>query len=944
MRWGDLVVAGEARRSGIRERHWNGVDAVEVRERGRILLVYFLEHAPPHLHPGNIRIDPPPDGAAVHAVDVYRAREADRELEDRLVVEVDRPGSSGVYRFSLVERRPDGTPSRVPHAAVDPRFAGVEFVFDIDAPRPPILRAPTGSPASHPDISYLKRDYQGLRELMLDRLSATLPAWTERHVPDAWIALIELLAYIGDDLSYYEDAVATEAYLQTARRRVSVRRHARLVDYRLHDGCAARAWVALQVGSPVTLSLHEVRFVAAGSELGTGPPLIDATASPPDRWLKYQQYSPLPARIGPQRHPANLTLQPEHSHIQLWNWGEPDSHLARGATRAVLVDGRPAKPLRLEVGDVLVLEESHDPRTGGVGPADPAHRQAVRLTAVRRLVDELYDQPLIEIRWDQEDALAFDLAVTAGGHPCACASGNVVLVTAGREVDEQLGPRALSLTTPGLCFSTPFPHADTVASHQAHRLRDLYDAWRDQIGTWQIEAVRGEPLSNERLQTLRSTLGEEVLEQFGLAREESDADEYEAPSGQDDALRADLDAYGLGELLAAADRLLAGRRRRLETLARLAEASGPLEPVLMSELEDQWGEALVRGLAADRPGAWGPASGALRQDPRAALPVLELGTDAGHHTWQPALDLIDAKPGDRMVVAEVDDDGIAALRLGAEQPKGPIEASYWVGNGEAGNAEAEAINAVLWVGGATSGAVRPQSLDAISQVRNPLPASGGVDAETVAAAKHAIPGSFRDHQPRALTADDYVSLASAQPGVRRAAAELRFTGTLTVVDVAVQPSGREDPDRTLLERVRRKLDQSRRIGHVVSVRPPRYRPLIIALDLVLSAIAVRATIADQLARLLSSGWQPDGSPALFNPVRLDFATAVYSSPVIAAVHGVDGVESAALTKFAFLGSRVATAAEIPERLNVGQMEIARLDNDPTAPEHGWAMISLEGGR
>src|SRR2546427_6685807 len=46
----------------------------------------------------------------------------------------------------------------------------------------------------------------------------------------------ELLAYVGDYLSYQQDAVATEAYLGTARRRVSVRRHARLVDYLVHDG------------------------------------------------------------------------------------------------------------------------------------------------------------------------------------------------------------------------------------------------------------------------------------------------------------------------------------------------------------------------------------------------------------------------------------------------------------------------------------------------------------------------------------------------------------------------------------------------------------------------------------------------------------------------------------------------------------------------------------
>ena len=74
-----------------------------------------------------------------------------------------------------------------------------------------------------------------------------MPQWQERNPADLGVALVELLAYVGDHLSYQQDAVATEAYLGTARRRVSVRRHARLVDYPMHDGCNARAWVQVQV-------------------------------------------------------------------------------------------------------------------------------------------------------------------------------------------------------------------------------------------------------------------------------------------------------------------------------------------------------------------------------------------------------------------------------------------------------------------------------------------------------------------------------------------------------------------------------------------------------------------------------------------------------------------------------------------------------------------------
>ena len=57
-------------------------------------------------------------------------------------MELDHPGSAGSYLLRIVERRPDGTPGWRPYRGIDPRYAQVRFVFDVDAPRPPILRAP----------------------------------------------------------------------------------------------------------------------------------------------------------------------------------------------------------------------------------------------------------------------------------------------------------------------------------------------------------------------------------------------------------------------------------------------------------------------------------------------------------------------------------------------------------------------------------------------------------------------------------------------------------------------------------------------------------------------------------------------------------------------------------------------------------------------------------
>ena len=42
--------------------------------------------------------------------------------------------------------------------------------------------------------------------------------WTDTNEHDPGITLLELLAYVGDLLSYYQDKVAEEAYLARRRR------------------------------------------------------------------------------------------------------------------------------------------------------------------------------------------------------------------------------------------------------------------------------------------------------------------------------------------------------------------------------------------------------------------------------------------------------------------------------------------------------------------------------------------------------------------------------------------------------------------------------------------------------------------------------------------------------------------------------------------------------
>ena len=124
-----------------------------------------------------------------------------------------------------------------------------------------------------------------------------------------------------------------------------------------------------------------------------------------------------------------------------------------------------------------------------------------------------------------------------------------------------------------------------------------------------------------------------------------------------------------------------------------------------------------------------------------------------------------------------------------------------------------------------------------------------------------------------------------------------------------------------------------------------YRPLLIALDVALAPTTVRADVAAELARLLSSGWLADGTPALFNPAKLGFATPVYSSPIIAATHGVAGVRSAVLRRFGFLGEpQPAGDAAIAASLTRRRARDRPTRQRPDAAEHGYALVTLEGGR
>ena len=259
-------------------------------------------------------------------------------------------------RAHRVQRRPD------------PRLAEVAFSFKVECPSDFDCKRVTvcpDEPAPAPVIDYLAKDYNSFRRLILDRVTQLVPNWRERGAADLGVTLAELIAYAGDQLSYRQDAVATEAYLDTARRRASLRRHALLVDYHMHDGCNARAWLHLTAGAArVAIGRSATRFY---TRLPGVPARLTPDTPEDDAALRARPviFEPL----------HDAVLHAVHNEIHFHAWGDRRCCLPKDATAATLAGHLDD----LVVGDALLFEEMFGPATGEAGDADPAHRHVVRL-------------------------------------------------------------------------------------------------------------------------------------------------------------------------------------------------------------------------------------------------------------------------------------------------------------------------------------------------------------------------------------------------------------------------------------------------------------------------------------------------------------------------------------------------------------------------------------
>lgn len=796
----------------------NGIDFLEIADTNQFQIRVTFIHTLPGL---GLVGEVPPGGPALTANNF--AIEGGVRVTGIQVIGVQLAGSTALltvnargdfstYTLRLVAAFNDAAPP----VGYDPRLSVVKFSFKAACPSDFDCRTPNSIPSPQfdsPALDYLAKDYPSFRNLILDRLSNSLPEWRDRSAADLLGTLVEVLAYTADQLSYWQDAIATEAYLDTARHRVSLRRHARLLDYTIGEGCNARTWVHFHVNPSAEGKILPVRTPIFTAGADSRAVLTDA-----DDFRVALRDTPV---VFETLH--SIILHEGQNEIPFHTWSDGQCCLPKGATRATLVNQPDTK---LTPGAWLLFEEVLNPDTLNPADADPAHRHMIRLTRAEPTVDPLDGTPILEIEWDQADALPFPLCVSV--RPEGAVEGTKVSVARGNIV---------------------------LADH-------------------------GQTMNLDSLELM--------------------------PGSSDRPPRATLPLVGL-------------------TFAV------PFDPLTF----EQEGKDTQKPVSERLTSGFLTASEAMQASPSQAFPAVSLELD--NEVWSPRRDLFSSDRFAPDFVVELDRDGTVQLRFGdGIYGLRPVDSAKFsgrirLGNGPSGNLGREALRRVF------------TTTPGIQSLRNPVPALGGTNAESMEKIRQFAPRAFR-RQERAVTEDDWVNAAQRYPQVRRATATFRWTGSWHTVFITIDRQGGlpVTSDPLFVTGLTRYLEGFRLAGYDLEINGPTYVPLALEFHVCVKPGYFKSDVLESLLRRLGTGLQSDGRRSAFDPDQLTFGQAIYLSSLYAEILSVAGVESAEATDFRRFG-QLPNGELAKGFIEMGPLEIPRCDNDPNFPENGQINFTFDGG-
>ncbi|MEZ8140834.1 baseplate J/gp47 family protein [Enterovibrio sp. FF113] len=466
----------QRRREAVRNSAFNGIDFVEVldleavnpADRQRFLHLHLVNDPGAVVYTeDNIRIE---GDAAVEIVAVTMGLDGQQNV---VVIELAQPGDFGPYMLNIVT----STLNPAPPPEIDPFLASITFSFKVECPTAfdcvsdCECEAP---PEPETEIDYTARDYLSFRRMMLDRMAIVAPAFATGHPADLSTAIVDILAYTADQLAYQQDAAQTEAYLNRARSRISLKRLTRLLDYSVDEGCNARCFCHFAVSADVLPIAPSTAVIPQGAAVCT------RLSEQPITFARNNALLAQSAAVYETCHDVPA-LFAAHNEMEFHTWSNARCHLAKGSTSATLAGHLP----NLSQGLYVAMEEITGAKTGNQADRFLNHRQVVLLTEVRAfdvanapLTDPITGDLITEIVWHDRDALRFPVCISSETsmeegrryiEPVSVVRGNVVLVDHGHtQDDENLGqvPSPWLSWAAGKGFESGQNHGVTCADSQ----------------------------------------------------------------------------------------------------------------------------------------------------------------------------------------------------------------------------------------------------------------------------------------------------------------------------------------------------------------------------------------------------------------------------------------------------------------------------------------------
>jgi hypothetical protein len=659
--------------------------------------------------------------------------------------------------------------------------------------------------------------------------SALMPlrALHTRDDDDFTIGLIDAFACAADVLTFYQERIANESWLETATEHVSLQEMGKLVGYRLRPGIAAETWLAFSLDAPPSapagLGLEPGGFV-------TGvPQRISLPAG-----LKVQSIP------GPDEKPQTFeTVEPLAEARAAWNAIRPwmsEDHVPARDEREAWLSGV-ATNLKPGDGVVLVGQEFFDDTRSdrwdfriltGVEPDAPGNRtritwarglgahEPVGVPAARPFVFAMRKRAAVfghnapDPKFIEGAGSSWSHFHINGEHNANDQTGGSVdldVVYPDMAADRPGAERSLAILAKGN-FNRPDENFPTGTYVELYRVASTAELSRaDFAMSAKVTRLHldGENLLSVFFDAVRETSVFARSEQIPLAPRPV----VETVSGN--RIPADVQADGLlpgRRLIVRGERAADRARFTAQATIVAVHAVGAsrceleIEPGLPAALRRDsvvvhgnvaaasHGETVTQVLGA------GDAGASFQHFPLSQAPLTyratasETGSAAqltvrvGDIEWRERRSLFGASPGAKVYALAPDETGQLSIGFGdglsgARLPTGTsnVRATYRKGLGTAGNVAVDSLSQLV---------SRPLGLKGVA---NPLAAEGGTDPEAEDVARRTMPLTTRT-LGRAVSVLDYEDFARAFSGIAKARAEvLNLRHGRTIAITLAAPGG-----------------------------------------------------------------------------------------------------------------------------------------------------------